>query len=184
MESITPTVSELGEQVNFPHKVCRMNVLREWGVGLQQLIQHIFDCNHKMTCISQNYNISILFAEVWVLGDSTVRWAGERAKQNSAKFADRSITWDGRSGMKVQDLHSAIQYGILKGYKPKMIVVHLGGNNLSSSNTCQIISILKKSLDYLFSVFSSTLIVWTFILPRLNWRNTPNTSASAKTMDL
>ena len=119
-----------------------------------------------------------------MLGDSIVRWAGERAKQKNLKFAERSVIWDGRSGMKVKELHSAIQHGILKGYKPKIIIVHLGGNDITSSNTCQIISVLTKSLEYLFSVFSNSMIVWTNILPRLRWRNTPNTPASAKTMDL
>ncbi|XP_053392992.1 uncharacterized protein LOC128555234 [Mercenaria mercenaria] len=121
--------------------------------------------------------------EVWVLGDSIVHWAGERAVARNA-FKENNMDWDGKSGMTVQELHSAIQYSILQGKTPTIIVLHVGGNNISSSNTCQIISIIKKAIDYLFLNFPESIVVWTYILPRLNWRNTPNTLASAKIMDL
>lgn len=122
-----------------------------------------------------------------MLGDSLVRWAGERAKikgKDNLGNADIKVIWDGHSSLTVQDLRTAIQHGILRGNKPYVIVLHVGGNNVSSSNTCQIAQILSGSIDYLTQTFPTAIIVWTYIIPRLSWRNTPNTPASAKVMDL
>ncbi|XP_053390055.1 uncharacterized protein LOC128552982 [Mercenaria mercenaria] len=123
-------------------------------------------------------------SEVWVFGDSLVRWAGERYGSKSINNADHKVIWDGKSETRSEELKSAIQRGLLKGYKPSVIIIHVGGNNVSSANTCKIISIVSKALKYLFSVFLNSIVVWTDILPRFNWRGTPNTLASAKMMDL
>ena len=69
-----------------------------------------------------------------MLGDSLVRWAGERAKmkgQDNLGLADLKVIWDGRQSMTVQGLRTAIQHGILRGNKPRIIVLHVGGNNVS-----------------------------------------------------
>ena len=83
-----------------------------------------------------------------MLGDSLVRWAENRAQQRNQlnlQIPDINVIWDGHPSLRVQGLQAAIQHGILQGNKPSIIVVHVGGNNISSSNICQISQILKRA---------------------------------------
>lgn len=84
-------------------------------------------------------------------------------------LGDDIVDWDGHSGLKVEDLHSKMQLGVLKGKSPKMIFLHIGGNNIVNTNVCKIIRQLKFEIRYIFENFQSAIIVWVFILPRLSW---------------
>lgn len=126
------------------------------------------------------------FADVWILGDSLVRWAEARAVERGTPNLRQPgvhIVWDGVSSRGIQDLHSAIQYGLLQGQSPAMIILHLAGNNIDNTNTWKIIKCLIAEIEYLFLNFPEALIVWTYILPRLHWRNTTNDDNSLRTMD-
>ncbi|XP_060585231.1 uncharacterized protein LOC132741151 [Ruditapes philippinarum] len=107
---------------------------------------------------------------IWVVGDSLVRWAGARYSVRSRNaLGDDIVDWDGHSGLKVEDLHSKMQLGVLKGKSPKMIFLHIGGNNIVNTNVCKIIRQLKCEIRCIFENFQSAIIVWVFILPRLSW---------------
>lgn len=84
-------------------------------------------------------------------------------------FQQYGINWDGYSGLRVEDLHSKLQLGLIQGKNPNMIFIHVGGNNITNSNQCKIIRLLKTELLYLFENFPDSLIIWIFILPRLSW---------------
>ena len=100
-----------------------------------------------------------IIAGIWVLGDSIVRWAGvqyhERARPSS-------IDWSGYSGLKVEELHSKIQHGLLAGKDPKLILIHVGGNNITDTNTCKITRILQREIKYICDTFHDSLVVWTY----------------------
>ncbi|KAH3803670.1 hypothetical protein DPMN_131936 [Dreissena polymorpha] len=107
---------------------------------------------------------------VWLVGDSHIRWAGERFhSRHRDTFKNFTISWDGQSGLRVEDLHPVIQLGMIKGRTPEIIFLHVGGNNITSTNQCKTIRIIKSELQYLFDIFPNSLIVWVFILPRLSW---------------
>ena len=63
---------------------------------------------------------------------------------------------------------------------PKTIFVHVGGNNTANTNQCKIIRLLKAEISYLFEVFPQSKIVWHFILPRLTWASSPESSDLTK----
>ena len=86
--------------------------------------------------------------------------------------------------MIIQDLHSSLQYGMLQGRLPWMILLQLGGNNIDNTNAWKIVCKAKTNIKYIFRNFPGSLLVWTDILPRLYWRNTDNTIQSLKAMDL
>ncbi|MEW8547622.1 MAG: SGNH/GDSL hydrolase family protein [Candidatus Thiodiazotropha sp.] len=127
-----------------------------------------------------------MLAEIWIVGDSIVRWAEARATERGTPTltaAGISLNWNGRSSMSTLDLHGVLQFGLLQGLSPSMIVMHLGGNDIDNSNTCKIIKHLKANVRYLFCNFPQALIVWTYILPRFQWRNTDNSEESLLKMD-
>jgi hypothetical protein len=70
----------------------------------------------------------------WLVGNSIIRWTGRQFKRlNRNDFANYHVEWEGYSGMKVQQLHSKLQYGLLKSKNSNMIFLHIGGNNLAST---------------------------------------------------
>ena len=73
--------------------------------------------------------------------------------------------------MRVQNLHSKIQHGLIQGKAPKAIIINLGGNNIPNTNQGKFVRILKKEIQYISHSFNNALIIWTFILPRLAWTN-------------
>ncbi|KAH3784698.1 hypothetical protein DPMN_162662 [Dreissena polymorpha] len=57
---------------------------------------------------------------VWLVGDSHIRWAGERFhSRHRDTFKNFTISWDGQSGLRVEDLHPVIQLGNSSRWSPK-----------------------------------------------------------------
>lgn len=122
-----------------------------------------------------------------MIGDSIVRHAGETAvKQGDPNLGlqNKHIDWDGQSSMRLEDLHASLQYALLKGWKPWMILLHLGGNNIDNTNTWKIVKKTEAEIKYIYQHFPDSFLVWTDILPRFYWRNTQNDEHSLKIMDL
>jgi len=107
-------------------------------------------------------------ADSWVLGDSIVRWTGVQFNQRARQFR---IDWEGYSGLRAEELHSKIQFGLLTGKTPETIFIHVGGNNITSNHACKIIRTIKREIKYIIENFESSLVVWIFILPRLSWNS-------------
>jgi hypothetical protein len=108
--------------------------------------------------------------DIWIVGDSIVHWAGEQFhKRKHSQFSNKQIDWDGKRGLRVEGLHPILQLGFIQGKAPSIIIIHVGGNNIYNTNQNKIIRILKKEIAYLFRNFEKSLILWTFILPRLSY---------------
>ena len=59
----------------------------------------------------------------------------------------------------------------MMGYpSPDMIIIHVGGNDITSVKQGKFIKMIKKDINYLASVFPRSMIVWSDILPRFSWR--------------
>ncbi|WAR03311.1 hypothetical protein MAR_009869 [Mya arenaria] len=65
---------------------------------------------------------------------------------------------------------------------PLIIVINLGGNDLSSMELGEFKAHIFSDFKYIRSVFPTALLAWFDILPRLHWREVDD--ASAKPMDL
>lgn len=73
------------------------------------------------------------------------------------------------------ELVSKFQLSIILNPRPVVIVLHLDGNDLATVKQGKLIRKIKKDINYIATVFPSTQVVWSDILPRLSWRCVDNT---------
>lgn len=114
------------------------------------------------------------------MGDSLVRraetWASSASRTNLNIDQNHAyVRWLGTGSMQWQHLRSKIQWVGLHG-QPKMIIIHVGGNNVVDTKMQKMKRIMKRDFNNLFKMFPSTLIVWSEILPRLTWKYAPPNS--------
>lgn len=111
---------------------------------------------------------------MWILGDSLVYWAEQRAlklgRENlHLESLGLRVQWHGHRGMVWDDLPSKLQWVGLHRM-PKIIIIHLGGNDVVCTLMQKMKRIMRRDFEYLFKNFPNTIIVWSEILPRLCWR--------------
>ena len=56
---------------------------------------------------------------------------------------------------------------------PKCIVIHIGGNDIGASKVGHLRNV-KNILNWVARNLPNTLIIWSQILPRINWRYSEN----------
>ena len=112
-----------------------------------------------------------LLTEVWVLGDSIPRWAGVRATERGTPNLrmGTSIGWHAVGGLTWPRLRQTIELQVLLDEPPKVIVIHLGGNDLCNFTTTQIINNIHREMSYLREALPNTCIIWVDILDRCCW---------------
>ena len=71
---------------------------------------------------------------IWIVGDSLVRRAGERAKstghQHLEAQPDNQVRWFGRGGLQLHDLPRTIQNLLRHHATPDVVVLHAGSNDI------------------------------------------------------
>ncbi|XP_078241896.1 uncharacterized protein LOC144586845 [Pogona vitticeps] len=113
---------------------------------------------------------------VMMVGHSFIYWAARYAAASRwgsdlGLGAQASITWRGIRGMRW------IQFGRLTAFgrsPPDILVVHLGGNDLPQVSGKALILDIVRDLDRLHALYPRIRIVWSTIIPRLNWRGAIN----------
>ena len=60
---------------------------------------------------------------------------------------------------------------------PKFIVIHIGGNDIGASKVEHLRNDVKHVLTWVARNLPNTLIIWSQILPRINWRYSENFDA-------
>lgn len=114
-----------------------------------------------------------LISDVWVIGDSIVFWAGRRCrslrKYNLNLGETLQVRWQGWRGMRWWQLKHKIQW-ISLHRTPKVIIIHLGGNDVVLTKFQKMRRIMKRDFKRLTKLFPDTIIVWSEILPRLIWK--------------
>ena len=84
--------------------------------------------------------------------------------------------------MRWEQLLPRLQLLMINRGHPRIIILHVGGNNIDSVPQLTLMQSIKDDLKYIHSVFSSSLLVWCDILPRLYWGN--NKKEDSKTLNL
>lgn len=117
------------------------------------------------------------FPDIWIVGDSLIDrakdWASAVQKINlNLDSSQLKVQWFGFRGMQWHHLRSQIQWISLHA-TPKMIVIHVGGNNVVRTRMQKMKRIMYRDFKYLFELFPDTIIVWSEILPRLFWKFAP-----------
>ncbi|XP_045186469.1 uncharacterized protein LOC123544463 [Mercenaria mercenaria] len=111
--------------------------------------------------------------DVWVLGDSIPYWAGIRATDTgkvNLRLPDLTIAWWGVRGLGWTSFRNSIETQVLLSPPPKIIIIHLGGNDLASLSLIKMRRSIKGEIEYLREAFPDTVLIWVDILPRRVWR--------------
>lgn len=107
------------------------------------------------------------------MGDSLPRRAGRYAQERGSPNLrlPRTIAWLGVGGIGWERFRRSVESNVLLCEPPKIIVLHLGGNDLTVFPLTKIFNSITREIRYLRSAFSSAVIVWVDILNRFQWRN-------------
>ncbi|XP_048061484.1 uncharacterized protein si:dkeyp-121d4.3 isoform X3 [Megalobrama amblycephala] len=123
---------------------------------------------------------------VWICGHSLVFWAEKRA--TSPEYGVQlgmhpncvRIWWKGVQGMTWQQLVPLLHQLKDNWPKPDVLIIHLGGNDISTTAPEAFFETVKKDMTSLKSIFPQCLLVWSSILSRQSWRGTED----SKEMDI
>ena len=87
------------------------------------------------------------------------------------------IWWQGYSGMKLRNLEPKLR--TISSFEEALdiIVLHCGGNDLGQHIIGDLRELAKSQLQYAATLFPTTKIIWSQILPRSNWRYSENLKA-------
>lgn len=81
------------------------------------------------------------------------------------------VFWQGRSGMRWCQVLSMVKHLLKYEDPPHLLVIHCGGNDLGSQNGVSLKFRIRDDLIKIAGLLPNTLIVWSQILPRLQWRD-------------
>ncbi|XP_052684344.1 uncharacterized protein LOC128164503 isoform X2 [Crassostrea angulata] len=117
---------------------------------------------------------------VWIIGSSIIHWAqkyAETTNQLNLGLNHFTINWNGRRGMVWEYLYTTVSSMLIPNKQPTILIIHCGGNNIGDpQNTLKgIQKFMKLTLSQIADLLPNTLIVWSHILPRSNWRQSLST---------
>ncbi|KAM7385975.1 hypothetical protein PAMP_002008 [Pampus punctatissimus] len=136
--------------------------------------------NKDGTWISTGKPISSEPKNVWICGHSLVYWAESRAKSPEVGMqlgmdpSKVAIWWKGTQGMTWAQLLPQLHQLKVTWPNPDVLIVHLGGNDLSTDSPTDLLASVKKDLTSMRSIFPQCFLVWSNILPRRVWRHSPD----------
>ncbi len=81
-----------------------------------------------------------------------------------------SVWWQGKGGLGIRQLVGFIKLLLSVEESPDIIVVHCGGNDIGSIPALQLRILIIDTLDLIKQLIPGVLLVWSQILPRLEWR--------------
>lgn len=81
-----------------------------------------------------------------------------------------SVGWYGIRGMGWSEFIHEAQLRVVYQRPPSVILVHLGGNDLSKLTTLSMMAIIRKGLKYVRRAAPECHLVWVDILPRFDYR--------------
>lgn len=114
---------------------------------------------------------------IWICGHSLVYWAESRAKspevgmQQGMDLNKVTLWWKGIQGMAWSQLLPQLHQLKNTWPSPDVLIIHLGGNDLSTDSPTNLLASVKKDLTAIRSIFPKCVLVWSNILPRRVWRH-------------
>ena len=115
-----------------------------------------------------------LFSDVWIIGDSYIHWAEQRAAtrhvaSNLGIPGITSIKWLGIRGMHWDQLMNKIQYLGLHNAAPRAIMLHLGSNDIGSVRCNVLRQVFRRDILALAKMFPTAVLMVSAMLPRMAW---------------
>lgn len=123
---------------------------------------------------------------MWIVGSSIVKHAFVAARSRPGGInlglqrIGVSIWWQGRGGLVLSKMKQAIQTLLKFEDPPHVIVIHVGGNDLGNENTYVLCDKLREFMSWLAKIMPTTVLVWSQMLPRSQWRNSKDLKAMEK----
>ena len=117
------------------------------------------------------------------MGSSIVFWASERSKRDARRWQTltaQEVEWHGERGMGWDRFRPKLEALLQTGPPPRWLCVLLGSNDLGKKPLHELISCAKMNLMYVVSECPATVIIWSDILPRIEYRG----ARSNKQMEL
>ena len=110
--------------------------------------------------------------QIWIVGDSIVRRAKERAAATGRLQLGTpyTIQWHGQGGARHEDRGRMVDNRLMRSAPPLIVVLHLGTNNIGQIDACSCRAAIKTALDTLRARMPQALIIWSSILPRIGYR--------------
>jgi lysophospholipase L1-like esterase len=138
--------------------------------------------------VFQNFDqFSILDAQtVWLVGSSLIKHAFSEAKLRpggpnlTLERENIDLWWQGYSGLLLGKTRQKLKILEKVGPVPNFILLHCGGNDIAKFSVRRIRVVAKELLLFITTKFPNVRIIWSFILPRLQWRYSINTTAMEK----
>ncbi|XP_078320273.1 uncharacterized protein LOC111112779 [Crassostrea virginica] len=152
-------------------------ISRDLGVGNLLLI--------NLTFAYQSFNFLLDTQTIWLVGSSIIKHAFLEAVLRpggtnlTLERQNISLWWQGYSGLQLGKMTQKIRSLKNVGPVPNFILIHCGGNDLGKLSVRRIRVVAKLLLLFIRTNFQNIKVIWSFILPRLQWR----TSASLKAME-
>ena len=107
-----------------------------------------------------------------MIGDSIPFWAGVWARnrgQPHLNLRTATVGWWCKRGMSWSQFRHSIEANVLLSTPPKVVLIHLGGNDLVSKSQTFLRNIIQREIKYLSTAFPESVLVWVDILPRICW---------------
>ncbi|XP_071481802.1 uncharacterized protein [Diadema antillarum] len=129
--------------------------------------------NNYVTCSTRYCRLSYFVISghpnIWIMGDSIVRRAKERAAatRQLQLGTPYTIQWHGQGGARLKDVERMVNNGLRYSAPPSIVVLHLGTNNIGQMDACSCRAAIRTALSTLRARMPQALIMWSSILPRL-----------------
>ncbi|XP_041436084.1 uncharacterized protein LOC121399440 isoform X2 [Xenopus laevis] len=110
---------------------------------------------------------------ILILGHSFIFWAmkhaGVAGQQMGLPEEHMKIVWLGKRGMRWEQLRG-MSLGAAKRNPIDLLIIHAGGNDLTSHRTPALIENMKADLTDILSNGRIRCMAWSDMIPRSNWR--------------
>ncbi|XP_077784237.1 uncharacterized protein LOC144327716 [Podarcis muralis] len=112
---------------------------------------------------------------IWMVGHSIVHWAGIGARQSGLGAGlglppHVHVSWLSRRGMRWSEFLPLIRRQMFLEGPPTAVVVHLGENDLVSTDCRSLRELILSDLEVLRALLPSAKIFWSRLLQRRVWR--------------
>ncbi|XP_041423511.1 uncharacterized protein LOC121395057 [Xenopus laevis] len=120
---------------------------------------------------------------VFIIGHSYIYRAVRRAAKQeygtnlNLDKQQVKVTWLGLRGAIWHNLLAMLSQMISRWGQPDIVLIHLGGNDIGKEKTIEIIRFIRRDLAQLHFSFPKVLFVWSEMVSRIIWFQSPETKA-------
>lgn len=115
------------------------------------------------------------------MGHSFIYRAAQRADDRpggrNLGFSGVAVNWRGIRGLRWAQVLAEVVFISRWAQGPVVLVLHVGGNDLGSVPTGELMMFMKADLARFSSFFTNLLVVWSEMVPRAVWRGARDMNA-------